>query len=106
MLAAHDKTQDLLLVVKNHFYHPDFRGSFSIKDVVPALVPEMAYDDLDVADGMAASHLLESVLCRPGELNTAQRETLRTQLRAYCEHDTSVMVGLFGVLQELGGKQG
>jgi hypothetical protein len=101
LLEAHDKTEDLLVVVKNHFYHPDFRGSFSIKDVVPALLPEMAYDDLDVADGMAASNLLKSVLCRPDELTADQREDLRTQLSAYCEHDTAVMVGLFRHLQEL-----
>ena len=106
LLEARDKTHDLLVVVKNHFYHPDFRGSFSIKNVVPALLPEMAYDDLDVADGMAASNLLESVLCRPEELSADQREALRTQLRAYCEHDTAVMVELFGVLQELAVTQG
>ena len=66
----------------------------------------MAYDDLDVADGMAASNLLESVLCRPEELSAEQREALRTQLRAYCEHDTAVMVALFGVLRELAVTQG
>jgi len=101
LLAARDKTQDLLVVVKNHFYHPDFRGSFSIKDVVPALLPEMAYDDLDVADGMAASNLLESVLCRSNELTQTQCAGLQAQLRAYCEHDTAVMVPLFRFLQEV-----
>jgi hypothetical protein len=101
LLEAHDKTEDLLVVVKNHFYHPDFRGSFSIKNVVPAILPDLAYDALDVADGMAASNLLESVLCRPEALSDDQREELTAQLRAYCEHDTAVMVSLFGVLQEL-----
>lgn len=101
LLEARDKTQDLRVAVKNHFYHPGFRGSFSIKNVIPALLPEMAYDELEVADGLAASYLLESVLCRPDELGTEQCEDLRTKLRAYCEHDTAVMVALFGILQEL-----
>lgn len=101
LLEARDQTEDLLIVVKNHIYHRDFHGSFSIKNVVPALLPEMSYDDLDVADGMAASHLLESVLCRPDELTDAQCEHLRTQLRTYCKHDTAVMVSLFAVLQQL-----
>jgi len=101
LLEARDKTEDLLVVVKNHFYHPDFRGSFSIKNVAPALLPQMAYDGLDVADGMAASNLLESVLCRPDELTAEQCEGLRTQLRAYCEHDTAVMIALFRHLREL-----
>ena len=101
LLEAHDKTQDLLVVVKNHFYHPDFRGSFSIKNVVPALLPELAYDDFDVADGMAASNLLERVLCRPDELSEKHCADLQAQLRAYCEHDTAVMVSLFRFLQDL-----
>ncbi len=97
LLQARDKTDDLLIVVKNHLYHPDFRGSFSIKNVVPALLPDMSYDQLEVADGQAASSLLEAVLCRPEELGPSKCNTLRTQLEAYCEHDTAVMVRLFEI---------
>ena len=106
LLEARDKTQDLLAVVKHHFYHPAFRGSFSIKNVVPALLPEMAYDELDVADGMAATNLLERILCRPDELSATQCADLQTQLRAYCEHDTAVMVSLFAALQERAASPG
>ena len=101
LLEARDKTQDLLPVVRDHLYHPGFHGSFSIKNVVPALLPDMAYDDLDVADGQTASTSLERLLCRPDELPEGQGGTLRTQLEAYCEHDTAVMVGLFRYLQKL-----
>jgi uncharacterized protein YbaR (Trm112 family) len=97
---ARNKTQDLLPVVRNHLYHPEFRGSFSIKDVVPALLPDMAYDDLDVSDGQVASFLLERLLCRPEELPAGEGGALREQLCAYCEHDTAVMVRLLEVLQE------
>jgi hypothetical protein len=99
LLEARDKTDDLLIVVKNHLYHPDFRGSFSIKNVVPALLPDMAYDKLEVADGQAASSLLETLLCRRADLSTAQCDALRNKLEAYCEHDTAVMVRLFECLQ-------
>ena len=98
LLEARDKTDDLLIVVKNHLYHPGFRGSFSIKNVVPALLPDMTYDQLEVADGQAASSLLETLLCRPEDLSTAQCDALRNKLEAYCEHDTAVMVGLFEAL--------
>jgi len=94
LLEARDKTDDLLVVFKKHLYHPDFRGSFSIKNVVPALLPEMAYDDLDVSDGQVASALLEQLLCRPKELSEEQSNALRAKLTAYCEHDTAVMVEL------------
>jgi hypothetical protein len=100
LLEARDKTEDLLPVVRNHVYHPDFRGSFSIKDVVPPLVPEMAYDDLEVSDGQTASFQLETLLCRPDKLSPPECAALRKQLEAYCTHDTAVMLELFRFLQE------
>jgi hypothetical protein len=66
----------------------------------------MAYDELDVADGMAATNLLERILCRPDELSATQCTDLQTQLRAYCEHDTAVMVSLFAALQERAASPG
>jgi predicted RecB family nuclease len=45
---------DLLPVVRNHVYHPDFGGSFSLKAVLPALVPEMSYQGMEVPNGEAA----------------------------------------------------
>jgi hypothetical protein len=100
LLEARDKVQDLLPVVRNHVYHPEFRGSFSIKDVVPALLPEMAYDDLEVSDGQSASFYLETLLRRPEELSASERDSLPKQLIAYCQHDTAVMVELFRFLQD------
>jgi hypothetical protein len=45
---------DLLPVVRNHVYHPNFAGSYSIKNVLPALVPGMTYEGMEVADGTDA----------------------------------------------------
>src|SRR5918996_3074074 len=45
---------DLCSIVTNHVYHPQFRGSFSIKAVLPALVPDLSYEGLGVADGDTA----------------------------------------------------
>ena len=60
----------------------------------------MSYDELEVADGETASAALEQVLCRPEELSAQECATLRRQLRAYCDHDTAVMVELFRFLGE------
>jgi hypothetical protein len=43
--------KNLLPVVEDHVYHPEFPGSFSIKKVLPALVPDLSYVGLYVADG-------------------------------------------------------
>jgi len=100
LMEARDKVEDLLLVVRDNLYHPEFRGSFSIKNVVPALLPEMAYDGLEVSDGQIASSLLERILCRPADLSTEARKNLRAELEAYCTHDTAVMVELLRFLDQ------
>ena len=46
---------DFLKIIKDHVYHPGFAGSFSLKAVVPALVPDVSYDVLGVAAGDNAS---------------------------------------------------
>ena len=76
---------DLLAVVRNHCYHPDFRGSFSLKDVLPALVPKLGYDDLAVADGYSAAALYQRALAND---DAAQRRQTFADLRAYCARDT------------------
>ena len=52
--AIRPRLWDLLPFVRKHVYHPKFNGSFSIKSVLPALVPEMTYEGMKVAHGEAA----------------------------------------------------
>jgi len=94
---------DLLPIVRNHVYHPDFGGSFSIKRVLPALVPDLSYQGLDIADGEAASVSLERLLFEGGSMETAGRDSLRRALLDYCRMDTLAMVRLFARLRELAG---
>jgi hypothetical protein len=85
---------DLLPIVRDHVYHPDFGGGFGLKAVLPSLVPGLGYDDLDVADGDTASTLLEGLLLAPEKLKPPERTVLRKQLLAYCERDTRALVEL------------
>ena len=70
---------DLLPVVRNHVYHPAFAGSYSLKAVLPALVPEMSYDGMAVANGQDAGLAWES-LVRGGTVDAAERERTRKAL--------------------------
>ena len=89
---------DLLPVIKNSIYHPEFRGSFSIKNVLPVLVPGMGYDDLEISDGQTASvHYLQALK----NSNVKERRKVYGDLRAYCELDTFAMVRLLQVLRKL-----
>lgn len=90
---------DLLPIVKQHVYHPEFRGSFSIKKVLPALVPGLDYSDLDVQDGdTAAVRFLEMTSLGTTD---SRREKIAQELLAYCERDTLAMVELYKALRQL-----
>jgi uncharacterized protein DUF2779 len=91
---------DLLPVVRDHIYHPSFGGSFSLKQVLPALVPDMRYDGMEVAEGRTASRELMQLLF--GEPTDPQeRSVIRESLLAYCKQDTWAMVRLLARLREL-----
>ena len=83
---------DLLPVVREHTYHPAYGGSFSIKSVLPALVPEMSYEGMEVANGQAAGIAWEALV--GGGLNDDERDRVRKALLAYCSLDTLAMVRL------------
>ncbi|MCY3541431.1 MAG: DUF2779 domain-containing protein [Gammaproteobacteria bacterium] len=89
---------DLHRVVKNSIYHPEFRGSFSIKSVLPVLVPGMGYDDLEIVDGQTASVLYMQAL---ENRDKRKRQQTFANLRAYCERDTLALVGLHDALKKL-----
>jgi predicted RecB family nuclease len=90
---------DLLLVVRNHVYHPAFAGSYSLKTVLPALVPEMTYSGLEVANGRDAGLAWESVV--RGALEHTERERIRKALLSYCRQDTIALVRLVEKVQLL-----
>ena len=71
------------------FYHWQFNGSYSIKAVLPALVPELSYDNMEISNGgMAASAWLRMVHSNDDE----EKAAIRKQLLEYCHLDTLAMV--------------
>jgi hypothetical protein len=83
-----------LPIAKNHFYHQSQKGSWSIKKVLPALVPELNYSNLEgVQDGgMAMAAFAEAIQpSTPSE----RKQVIQQQLRAYCKQDTWAMVKIF-----------
>ena len=88
---------DLLLLVREHVYHPAFAGSYSIKSVLPALVPEMSYEGMEVANGQQAGLAWDALVL--GGLNDDERKRIEKALRAYCGQDTLAMVKLLEKLR-------
>jgi hypothetical protein len=92
--AIRSRIVDLLPILRDHVYHPGFRGSFSLKAVLPVLVPELDYSDLDIASGMVASKELEEMLLGAAPASATEVQALRESLLAYCERDTLALVKL------------
>ena len=101
LLELEHKLFDLLPVIRNHLYHPDFQGSFSIKHVLRPLVPELGYDDLVIVDGRVASVEIARLLFVSGKIPPDERERVRQDLLDYCKRDTWAMVKLLEALRAL-----
>jgi len=93
LLAIHNNIKDLMTPFqKKDYYIPEMRGSYSIKYVLPALVPEMAdaYKKLDgVHNGGEAMQTYAKLAHMENKEEVAR---LREALLRYCELDTLAMV--------------
>ena len=85
---------DLLPIARNRYYHPSQHGSWSIKAVLPAICPDLAYDLLDgVQDGtMAVSAFMEAI---DPATSSERKVEIENQLFSYCQLDTFAMVRLW-----------
>jgi hypothetical protein len=90
----HDRVVDLLPIARNRYYHPSQHGSWSLKAVLPAAVPDLSYDNLHgVANGgMAVAAYQEAI--HPATTPERKHE-LEAQLHAYCHLDTLALVRLW-----------
>ncbi|MGZ8399611.1 MAG: DUF2779 domain-containing protein [Gemmatimonadales bacterium] len=84
------KLIDLLPVIQKNVYHPRFAGSFSIKQVLNPMVPDLTYNDLAIVDGMVASVEIARLIFVAHKVK--DRDQLRRDRLAYCERDTWAMV--------------
>lgn len=89
---------DLHRVIHTHYYHPGFQGSFSIKQVLPVVVPDLSYEGLEIREGSQAA------LAFIDMTDPAQPPNVRARLREgllhYCRRDTEAMVRLYQKLKE------
>jgi predicted RecB family nuclease len=95
-----DRLFDLLPVMRAHVRHPGFEGHFSLKNVAPALVPHLRYDEMEIGDGGTASRTLEAMLLGP-RLKAAENQRTRRALLSYCQQDTRATMGVLAWLREL-----
>jgi hypothetical protein len=86
------KLHDLEKVFRESFSHPDFHGKTSIKQTLPALVPGMNYEGLEIGNGSDA--IAAFAYMAMGRYSTEKMEKVRKDLLTYCKQDTLAMVRL------------
>jgi hypothetical protein len=82
---------------KKYYYLPAMQGSYSIKYVLPAMVPEMSYEGLTIANGGDASAAFYNLRF---ETDVEKIKTTRQALMDYCELDTLAMVKILEKLND------
>jgi len=93
-----ERIWDQLLVFRDHYTDYRFRGSNSLKSVLPVLVPSMGYEGMDVSEGGEAQTAWNEMIRLPeGE----ERDRLAADLKEYCGMDTRAMVEIMRVLEQI-----
>ena len=94
LLGLNERMMDLEHTVNKQMYvDPKFKGKSSIKNVLPVMVPELSYSDLDISNGMAATwewHKMTN-----GKMNQSEIEQTKYNLLEYCKLDTLAMVEIW-----------
>ncbi len=92
LLAINERMVDLMTPFRMGWVeYPGFNGSYSIKAVLPVLVPELSYKNLDIQEGLTASFTYAQLKFQDEETQAEQRK----QLLDYCCLDTFAMVKIF-----------
>lgn len=86
------RMKDLMIPFQQKWYYdPKMKGSYSIKYVLPALVPELSYQNLEIQEGGTASNVFVQMVT--GEF-TGNVEETKKDLLEYCKMDTLAMVSI------------
>lgn len=92
------KLLDLMPVFRSWYRTAEMGSRYSIKVVLPALCPDLNYDDLLIGDGIHASMAFLNLYQETDEEKIA---AIRAQLITYCTQDTFGMVRLWEVLKKV-----
>jgi len=94
-----DRLIDLCKILSSYYYHPLFHGSYSIKKVLPVMVPGLSYEGMEVNNGSDAIAVFARMA--RGEHTVEECEQITKDLLAYCKLDTLAMVKLHEALEKL-----
>jgi len=94
---VNSRIYDLMDIFKKQYYvHPGFCGRTSIKKILPVLVPDLSYNELEIQEGATASLKWFDMVF--GSLMPWEKEKISEDLMAYCGLDTYAMYAIWKFL--------
>ena len=97
LIGMNDRMFDLYdIFAKNYYVDARFRGSASIKNVLPVLVPDLSYKVLNVQKGDQAVERWEKMIDPKTPMQ--EKEQIAKDLLEYCKLDTLAMVKIYQFL--------
>lgn len=91
--SIQDRLVDPLPIFREHIYDHQFKDSFSLKSVAPALLGnDASYTALDIADGGAAQRAYVKLI--NSRTSESDKKMIILNLLEYCKKDTQVLVDL------------
>ncbi len=100
LLSLNDRIRDLAdIFSKDMYVHPGFKGSWSIKNVLPVIVPVLSYKELEIGKGDQAMSAWWNM--RHDKMSELEKETVKQNLLKYCGLDTWAMVEIWKEMKKL-----
>ena len=101
LMTIHANIRDLMVPFqKAHYVTPSMQGSYSIKYVLPALVPEMA-EAYKALDGVQNGSEAMNAYAKLSSMEVNDQKAMRQALLAYCKLDTLAMVKVHQKLRKI-----
>lgn len=99
MESLNNRVYDLMDIFSKQYYvHKEFRGSSSIKNVLPVLIPELSYKELIIQEGTVAFLRWNELIT--GNLNKNEKEEIIKNLKIYCGQDSFAMYKIWKYLHK------
>ncbi|MBU0923464.1 DUF2779 domain-containing protein [bacterium] len=101
LLTINENIQDLMIPFQKKWYvTPSMQGSYSIKYVLPSLVPEFekSYKELD---GVQNGNQAMNAFANMSKLIETDKQKMRKSLLEYCKLDTLAMVKILEILKKV-----
>jgi len=93
-----ERLWDQLVIFRNYYTDYRFKGSNSLKNVLPVILPSMSYENLAVSDGIEAQVTWSEMIQLADR--DEKKSILIKELKEYCGQDTLAMVEIHRIMEQ------